>query len=52
MKPSEASAYWAGYRAASAGRKRSAPSSLSWKDVHFWLGGYSDWEIESQVDSN
>ena len=52
MKPSQADAYWSGYRAASAGRKRSAPSTLDFEMVHWWLGGYSDWEIENLVDIN
>lgn len=47
---SEKAIYKQGYRAAELGRNKSPPAELSWKDRHWWLAGFGDWEIENVVD--
>ena len=52
MKTEVKTAYKMGYRAAGDGKKKEPPPLLNWEDRHWWLGGYSDWEIENLADSN
>lgn len=52
MKTEVKTAYKMGYRAAGDGKKKEPPPLLNWEDRHWWLGGYSDWEIENLVDRN